>query len=156
MVFAQIASIVCEWFDLFRYQGCSGEVEGCYFQRSMLAEEVIFCPRIWSVFSQACIFPAGKLTQQEASRVVRMGLQSCRDYYRATCGPGSVFRNGQVDESNALLSTVVNIDTRTRVSNTGNQYFLLLVCFYISPLFSIINLFCIYVVLLHLFYAVIL
>ena len=49
--FAQIANIVCDWFDLFRYQGCTEVAEGCYFQWSMLAEEVIFCPRIWSVFS---------------------------------------------------------------------------------------------------------
>ena len=88
MVFAQIASIVCVWFYLFRYQGCSEEVKGCYFQRRMLAEEVIFCPRIWTVFSQqpAVCFPRWEPdARQETSRVVRMGLLSRRDYYCATC-----------------------------------------------------------------------
>ena len=82
--------------------------------------------RIFPPANLPCIFPAGNLTQDKKPpesyvwdfyRVeTTIVLLLC--YYCATCGAGSVFRNGRVDDSDTLHSTVVNIISGTRVSDT--------------------------------------
>ena len=72
MVFAQI---LCDWFDLFIYQG--GVVEGVLFPKpDACAGKSYFVRESGAYFPSqpaVCIFPAGNLTQQE---VVRIGLVS--------------------------------------------------------------------------------